>query len=61
MSDFGKLVEDAKSKFKPFKEVIDQYPNAFSLIYSEEKGYQICINLDLVESFWVNPDSNHDK
>ena len=59
MSDFGKLTEDLKSKFQPFKEVIDQYPNAFSLIYSEEKGYHICINLDLVKPFQdsLNPNS----
>jgi hypothetical protein len=61
MSDFSKLTEDLKSKFKPFKEVIDQYPNAFDIVYTKEKGYQMSINLDLVESFWETQDLNHDK
>ena len=55
MSDFGKLTGDLKSKFKPLKEVIDQYPNAFDIVYTKEKGYQMSINLDLVESFWGTP------
>lgn len=34
--------------FKNMKRIIDNYPNAFSLLYSDGKGYYLAIDLDVL-------------
>lgn len=49
MGNPKEVIKVVDQLYKPFKEAIENYPNAFSVIYVEGQGYILTIDLDFLE------------
>lgn len=50
------MIDDVAPAFEAMKPVLDKYPKAFSLFWSEENGYSLSVDLDCLESLAVSAD-----
>ncbi|MDV7187958.1 hypothetical protein R3X25_11755 [Lutibacter sp. TH_r2] len=44
------IINEVNPKFNEFKKILDEYPFAFSLQYSEENGYYLVADIDFLNS-----------
>lgn len=50
------IINDVAQRFEEVKPMLDKYPKSFSLIWSEENGYCLSVDLDCLERLPVSAD-----
>lgn len=52
------IIDDVAPRFEEIKPILDKYPKAFSLVWSDETGYCLSIDLDFLEHLSESADSS---